>query len=256
MPAPSSPPATGPAVFAHRSQTPAQAVAQQFAPRPTLRQVVGQMLQRSIQEQYPTLAIDLDVTRLAIPNQRGGWDLKRLLDVALDYLPNGTALDFSPSANGRRYFLSNYRARHLTYEAQGPREPDMGIIESKVLELADTLGTGFQDALSDYWNQTGDTGANPGGPYCPGQPHLQSDRTRPVGDAGPQVMVYRVSGDLECYPSIEAFNQAWGQSKAGQEAADSVIKRSEPDSKVIVRDLYNPITAPLDQRLFLNLLPN
>lgn len=290
MPTPSSPPAPGPAVFAHRSQTPAQAVAQQFATRPTLHQVVGQMLQRSIQEQYPSLAIDLDVTRLAIPNRLGGWDLKRLLDVALDHLANGTPLDFSPSANGLRYFLSNYRARHLTYEAQGPREPDMGIIENTVRELASTLVTGFQDALSDYWNQAGDTGANrwqwlgdllasglsSAASLLPPQYRAQQtalhllvrhpdrrereDLTQPQGRVhaycletrivqgsrtvnliepdlvvmqGQQVMVYRVSGDLECYPSIEAFNQAWGQAKAGQVAADNiVIKRSEPDGNI------------------------
>jgi hypothetical protein len=34
-----------------------------------------------------------------------------------------------------------------------------------------------------------------------------------------------------------------------------LIAQAGADNRSIVRDLYNPITAPLDQRLFLSLLP-
>lgn len=148
-----------PVLFPQRSDTPAQAVAAQFSQRPTVRQVAAQLLRQSILEHYPTLAIDPDVTRLAIPNQLGGWDLKRLLDVALDYLGSGTLPDFGASINGRRCFLTNQPPQPLTYEANGPRDPELSIIEGKIRQLADTLSTGFQDALSDYWNRPGVTGA-------------------------------------------------------------------------------------------------
>jgi hypothetical protein len=115
------------------------------------------MLHASILEHYPPLALDLDVTRLAIPNQKGGWDLKLLIDVTLDYLGNNTALNLTAEIDGRVHFLTNRVPSRLTYEAQGPKRPDMGIIQEKIQSLALTLGTQFQDALTAYWNQAQDT---------------------------------------------------------------------------------------------------
>ena len=141
------------------SDAPAQAVARRFAGRPSLRQVVGNVLQASILEQYPTLPLDPQMTRLAIPNRTGGWDFTLLIDVALDFLANGTRLDLTGEIDGRPHFLSNQLPSRLHYAAaQGPGRPDMAVIQEQILALADTLGTHLQNALSDYWNQLDEHG--------------------------------------------------------------------------------------------------
>lgn len=147
-----------PPTFTQHSDAPAQAVSRQFASRPSLRAVFGQMLQKAIKEQYPPLDLDVQLTRLAVPNLVGGWDLKRLLDVALDYVGSGTLLDTDTVIDGRRCFLTNRAPHPLTYEAEAIREPDLQLIKAKILDLTPTLMTVFQDALTDYWNQPGDTG--------------------------------------------------------------------------------------------------
>ncbi|EED41638.1 hypothetical protein EBI_27412 [Enterocytozoon bieneusi H348] len=116
------------------------------------------MLQKAIKEQYPPLDLDVQLTRLAVPNLVGGWDLKRLLDVALDYVGSGTLLDTDTVIDGRRCFLTNRAPHPLSYEAEAIREPDLQLIKAKILDLTPTLMTVFQDALTDYWNQPGDTG--------------------------------------------------------------------------------------------------
>jgi len=146
--------------FTHRSNTPAQAVSHQFADRPTLRQVVEQHLQERLLEYFPSLRLDLPTLRLATPNQRRGWDLKRLTDVALDHLANGTALNLTLVIDERRCFLSQRPPSRLTYEANGPREPNMAVIERVILDLAFTLPIAFQQALTTYWNLDADTGAS------------------------------------------------------------------------------------------------
>lgn len=142
------------------TEAPAQAVARRFASRPTLRQVVAHVLQASILEQYPTLPVNLEVTQLAIPNQTGGWDLRMLLDVALDFLANDTRLDLTAEIDARPYFLSNQPPSRLYYEAQGPRRPAMAVIQEQILALAETLGTHLQNALSDFWNQQDERGCS------------------------------------------------------------------------------------------------
>lgn len=142
------------------TEAPAQAVARRFASRPTLRQVVAHVLQASILEQYPTLPVNLEVTRLATPNQSGGWDFRLLLDVALEFLATDTRLDLSAEIDSRPYFLSNQIPSRLYYEAQGPRRPAMAVIQERILALAGTLGTHLQNALSDYWNQQDERGCS------------------------------------------------------------------------------------------------
>ncbi|WP_347912259.1 DUF6543 domain-containing protein [Pseudomonas grandcourensis] len=273
------------------------------------------MLQASILEHYPPLALDLDVTRLAIPNQTGGWDLKLLIDVALDYLGNNTSLNLTAEIDGRVHFLTNRAPSRLTYEAQGPKRPDMGVIQEKIQSLALTLGTRFQDALTAYWNQAHDTkvshwqwlgdllasGLNSAASLLPEAqkddraalyelaryPDRRERQAIPHPDGfvhaycletclirngestsfttpdllvvqGSQVFLYRVSGRLESYPSMEAFNQAWGREVERQFIADIiVIKRSEPDGNIfdtqaallLERQLENldAIRLPADQ---------
>ncbi|WP_339450945.1 hypothetical protein [Pseudomonas sp. JAI120] len=148
---------TGPLQFAHRSNTPALAVSQQFATRPTLRQVVELHLHERLQEQFPSLHLDLSTLKLATPNQRRGWDLRRLTDVVLEHLGNGTALNLTQAVDQRRCFLSQRPPSRLTFEANGPREPDMAVIERLILDLAFTLPIAFQQALATYWNGDADT---------------------------------------------------------------------------------------------------
>ncbi|MBT2372265.1 hypothetical protein [Pseudomonas fluorescens] len=59
MPEISSAQSPGPLLLPHHSDTLAQAIAHQFANRPTLRQVVAQQLRERIQEHYPPLALDM-----------------------------------------------------------------------------------------------------------------------------------------------------------------------------------------------------
>lgn len=141
------------------SNAPAQAVALRFAGRPTLRQIVGHVLAASILEQYPSLPLDPQVTRLAVPNRTGGWDFILLIDVALDFLAHGTRLDLTQEIDGRTHFLSNQLPSRLYFTgSQGPGRPDMAVIQDQILALADTLGTHMQNALSDYWNQLDEHG--------------------------------------------------------------------------------------------------
>lgn len=278
------------ALFPDRSNVPAQAVAHQFATRPTLRQVAGRLLSASLLELYPTLPLDMAVTRLATPNQRGGWDLKLLLDVALDYLGNDTPLDFAGTVNERRHFLTNQPPQRLTYLADTPLEPSMQGVESKIRELASTLAIGLQNALSDYWNEADETGVNrwqwlgdllatglnsaasllPDShrehraalyqltrhpdrrerqlmhqagdfvhAYCLETCWIKDGQSTSITSPdllivqGQHTLLYRIAGDLQCYPSMEDFTQAWGREMAGVMAADSVrIKRYEPDGNI------------------------
>ncbi|QLG93779.1 hypothetical protein HZF02_18285 [Pseudomonas yamanorum] len=154
MPDISSPP------HPHRNNLTANAVARQFASRPTLHQVVERVLHQSILEQYPSLLLDLGKAKIATPNQRGGWDLKLLTDVAVTYLANGTPLDFTAHVDQRGCFLTQQVPTPLTYDAHGPKEPDMSVIEQVITQLADALPLYFQDALATYWNLNGDTGVS------------------------------------------------------------------------------------------------
>lgn len=156
---PQDTPATPP-LLPHRSDTLARAVARQFTGRPTLRQVVDQHVHERLLEQFPSLVLDMSSVKLAVPNQRRGWDLRRLSDVILDYLGHGTPLNMTEVIDTRRCFLSQRPPLHLTYEADGPREPDMAVIERVIADLPFTLPIAFQDALTRYWNGAADTGAS------------------------------------------------------------------------------------------------
>ncbi len=160
MPDPSSALPTAPLLFPHHSDAMAEAIALQFSNRPTLRQIVEQQLCERIQESYPPLHLDMRTLKLATPNQRGGWDLKLLTDVALSYLSNGERLNLTASVGERRCFLTQQTPIHLTFEANGPKEPDMAVIENLIWELGPTLPISFQQALTDYWNLDADTGVS------------------------------------------------------------------------------------------------
>ncbi|AZF21322.1 Permease of the drug/metabolite transporter (DMT) superfamily [Pseudomonas sp. R3-52-08] len=274
----------------HRSNLTADAVAHQFASRPTLHDVVEQVLHQSILEHYPPLLLDLSKAKVAKPNQRSGWDLKLLTDVALDYLANSTPMDFTAHVDGRRCFLTQQAPRHLTYEANGPKEPDMRVIEQVIVQLADALPLHFQEALAAYWNLNSDTGVSrwqwlgdllagnlssaaslwgearraaqhalfdlarypdrrerQAMPHPDGFIHAYCLETCLIANGTttrlltPDILVVQgdltllcaASGSVEAYPSMEAFNQAWGKRLESQVLVDKIIiKRYEPDGNL------------------------
>lgn len=130
----------------------ARAVGTQFMHHPTLISVTGQWLEKSIKEAYPNLDFNLVTTKLATPNALGGWDLRVLLNVALDYLGNGTSLDFSTRYN-RDHFLTNQAPTPLALADEAAPAVDMRVIEQVIRELADVVPTAFQQALIAYWDQ-------------------------------------------------------------------------------------------------------
>ncbi|WP_124377452.1 hypothetical protein [Pseudomonas synxantha] len=135
------------------------AVGAQFFQHPTLISVAGRWLEKGIKEAYPTLAFDPVTTKLAIPNALGGWDLRFLLNVALDHLANGTSLDFS-TRHTRAHFLTLNAPHRL--DPIGAEKPsiDMGVIEQVIRELPVVVPTAFQQALIEYWDQGVEGGAS------------------------------------------------------------------------------------------------
>ena len=135
---------------------PENAVRAQFSGSPTLESVTQQLLADAIAQQYPSLVIDLDHTRLATPQPMGGWTLEPFMARVKQFLGSGTDLDFSP-IYGESYYLSDQHYAWLTLQ-EG--ELDMKVIEKLVKELAWRLPIGLQDALNEFWGQDCGAGGN------------------------------------------------------------------------------------------------
>ena len=136
---------------------PAQnAVREQFASLPSLEAVARQMLAQAIAQHYPTLKIDLERTRLAVPFPQGGWALQSFMARVMGYLGNGAELNLSP-VNGKAYYLTDNAPDWLTVP-EG--ELDMKIIEKLAKELTWRLPIGLQNALTDFWRQDSGSGGN------------------------------------------------------------------------------------------------
>ncbi|NWC78276.1 hypothetical protein HX823_29780 [Pseudomonas sp. P7759] len=131
------------------------AINTQFASRPTLDAVARQLLATEIAQRFPSLAIDLSVTQLLIPTSRGGWSRQRLMPLVLDFLANGTALDFS-DRHGRSCQLSDQPPIALTLADAGPL--DMHAIQALIEALPRTLPIALQNSLAAYWNEAADSG--------------------------------------------------------------------------------------------------
>ncbi|MGH8448092.1 MAG: hypothetical protein ACRESD_02360, partial [Pseudomonas sp.] len=133
----------------------AGAISTQFASRPRLVAVIGQLLATLISKTYPTLSIDLTRTTLLTPTSRGGWSRTPLLPRVIDYLANGTPLDFS-DRHGRSCYLSDHPPTHLTL---GDAQPlDLQVVLGLIQTLPRTLPVALQDALAAYWNEDSDQG--------------------------------------------------------------------------------------------------
>ncbi|RLU07927.1 hypothetical protein CS078_06050 [Pseudomonas prosekii] len=137
----------------------AQTISERFNSRPTLRSVTASLLKDDLLEKYPLLVFDPYSTRLAQPDPEGGWRITLLLDVVLSYLASGTP----PALNeqfGRACYLTNDGTRHLPQDSSSHREPDMQLIAGLIRELPAIVFVGFQQALSDYWNEPVDAGVS------------------------------------------------------------------------------------------------
>ncbi|OPA94353.1 hypothetical protein BFW88_08935 [Pseudomonas fluorescens] len=137
----------------------ARAVGVQFSHHPTLVSVSAQWLTVAIQQAYPTLAINLAITKVGIPNAMGGWDLRYLLNVALDHLRGRGAPDFAPR-NQREYFLTQNAPHPLVPGGEHAPPIDMRVIERIIRELPAIVPLAFQQALLSYWEREVAVGVN------------------------------------------------------------------------------------------------
>lgn len=136
-----------------------QVVEAQFLTRPTVRSVTTQLLALHLAEKYPPLTAPLDDLRLAVPREGGGRALLPLLDVALTHMADGSFPDVSPRG-GLDSYLSDATGTRLRYDANGPRDYDLEVIEAVIRELPLILFVSFQDALANYWSQDSDAGGS------------------------------------------------------------------------------------------------
>lgn len=143
--APFSPPSALPAGV----NTPALAVAREFAGLPTLEQVIQHQLATAIGQRYPSLRLDLAATQLATPNGKQ-WFFRPLLSVVHDYLGGVVNLDFSDIGN-LGYYLTDNPPRQLKLPGTTATRIDMKVIEGLIKELNETLPIGLQNAIGDYW---------------------------------------------------------------------------------------------------------
>ena len=145
-------------IFSSKSPSMASvnATREQFSSRPTVENVTQQMLTAAIREKYPSLNIDLMQTQLAKPRAGGGWELQGFMPQVLDYLANGTELEFTP-INAQTYFLSDETGNRLV-PSQGIL--DMQVIATLVKELTWSVPIGLQNALCEFWMQSPKTGVS------------------------------------------------------------------------------------------------
>ncbi|MGY4637310.1 dermonecrotic toxin domain-containing protein [Pseudomonas sp. TE24901] len=134
----------------------AQAVNTQFTARPTLRSVVSQRLHESIQEKFPALPVDTATLRVAEPSRPGAWNLKPLIDVALDFLATGVPADFSDK-HASEYYLCNSGTPQKRITVNNV-PIDIHVIGALINELPVVLFIELQSALADFWQQNGSTG--------------------------------------------------------------------------------------------------
>jgi hypothetical protein len=135
--------------------TPADAVGAQFTSRPNVASVVQALLSADLAYTFPTLQLDLNLTQVATPLSGGGWTLQPLMPLVLDFLGNGTPVDFSDRGSHACFFTDRPPAHLKT--ADGKRPPPQ-VIEVLIKALPAALPTALQDALADYWRALADTG--------------------------------------------------------------------------------------------------
>lgn len=154
MPAPTSPPT--PIYGAYLIQ---QAVAAQFATRPTVRSVVTKLLMEQLTQTYSQHAFDVSKTYVVLTVDAQGKPLvsqryRLLLDVLLEHVATKEPLNY-------RY----YSATECFVAMSTSVPPDAGFssiepmskVEPLLLDIAGLWQVALQEALITYWNQPGDT---------------------------------------------------------------------------------------------------
>ncbi|MCW2099637.1 UNVERIFIED_ORG: hypothetical protein EDF86_0409 [Pseudomonas psychrophila] len=137
-----------------------QAVAAQFATRPTVRSVVTNLLMQQLTQAYSQHAFDVSKTYVVLTVDDQGKALgsqryRLLLDVLLEHVATGTPLNY-------RY----YRATECFVAMSTSVPPAAGFssiepmskIEPLLLDVSSVWRVALQDALINYWNQPGNTG--------------------------------------------------------------------------------------------------
>nr|WP_314476977.1 DUF6543 domain-containing protein [uncultured Pseudomonas sp.] len=138
-----------------------QAVAAQFASRPTLRQLTGQRLMEVVIEHYPLLAekrpelTSAEALHMMIPKADGSWSSQPFVDYMLQAFLDQRCLDFLP-VSGMDYRLSLNVPQRL-YVDPSPFQSNEGDVV-RVEALSDALNdlllllpAYFCQAQVDYW---------------------------------------------------------------------------------------------------------
>ncbi|MEB0046943.1 MULTISPECIES: dermonecrotic toxin domain-containing protein [unclassified Pseudomonas] len=220
---------------------PAQAVNAQFASRPTLDSVAQQTLVDALYEKYPTLQIDLSRTKLATPDTSGGWTLRPLMEIVLDYLANGTEPDFS-DRDSRQCFLSDVTPKRLKLPDPINRSPDMMLIETWIKALRWSLPISLQDSLATYWGGDTDTGVT--------RWHWISDvlmdclRTGAINQDGLDDLERETVDQLVSYPNKEERQRLFGERAVHAFCPEIVFNSSVPTRHLLQTELLLVHSTP------------
>lgn len=254
--------------------TPAQAIHERFATRPTLISVVF----NALRTHFPTL--DLLTVKLARPQPAGGFTFELLLNVAIAHVLNPQPLDLQTG------FLTQNPPQRLSTPTI-----DMTVLAGLIDALPATLYIHFQQALVDYWSVTDSHGSSrwqwlaewingqmsaaaTGGPGLSEahremlslvarwpQVHRRMSRSTPAVYVyfvettltqagrqvqlltpdlllvrGRQVLLCETSGEMTGFDDIDAFGAAWGERMKRRFQFDSLTwRRNEPDDNVFER---------------------
>ncbi|MGR3885797.1 hypothetical protein FW764_02265 [Pseudomonas sp. 1152_12] len=137
----------------------ANAVAHQFAGRPTLRTVISGLLSDAIKKLYPTLVFNPEHTSLAAPfsSNPPQYRLTPLVDVALKHLTTDGELDFTDKHSLACTLIDQTTGHRLKPEPlAGALVPgiDMQAIELIIRSLRTTFKNGFEQALLRHFTGT------------------------------------------------------------------------------------------------------
>lgn len=128
------------------------AVRQQFSGRPTLRSVVSELLRETLRNS--TANEDIDINHLVIsepdPDNPTRNTQTPLVELALDYLVKGTALDFTGDRT-----LVDTRSRQTqgaTVSTVNTLPIDLRALEQAVRHLTTQLQPAFISSVVSYWN--------------------------------------------------------------------------------------------------------
>ncbi|AZF42439.1 hypothetical protein C4J87_2280 [Pseudomonas sp. R1-43-08] len=178
-----------------------KAVETQFRTRPSLRSVVTQMLTYTLKERFPHLPKPLSDLCLALPRDGGGRGLHPLLEVALKHIADGSLPDLSVRDNLDGY-LSDATGTRLVPPTGEPSSYDVRAVEAVIRELPLILFVGYQDALTEYWDQDSEAG---GSRWRWLASLLQGVlRTSAIRQSGEDAQQLQILSTLANYPTREA----------------------------------------------------